>query len=284
MKIAACLPAYNEEANIGRLLQKLTLEKALDEIVVIASGCTDRTEEIVRSFAPKVTLLSQPERKGKASAINMFLELTDADIIVMESTDTLPGGNCISYIVDAFKDPDVGMVGSRPVTTNDLRTHMGRVSRILWEGHHHLAMTHPKMGELVAWRNVFDSIPSFSSVDEAAIEAKIIEQGYRLEYEPRAVTYNRGPETIADLRVQRTRIFLGHLNLKESGYTVSTMNPVRTLAAVWKATPKNLKGFRALMTLCWVELTSRRAATKAFKAKEAEATVWQTAQSTKTLR
>jgi len=43
---------YNEEANIGRLLEAIA-EQLLDEveiaeIIVVASGCTDRTEKIVR--------------------------------------------------------------------------------------------------------------------------------------------------------------------------------------------------------------------------------------------
>ncbi len=46
------ITAYNEEANIGRLLQALLDQQlstvAISQIVVVASACTDRTEEIVR--------------------------------------------------------------------------------------------------------------------------------------------------------------------------------------------------------------------------------------------
>ena len=46
--------AYNEEANIGRLLQSLLNQILthgyLSEIIVVASGCTDRTEDIVRHY------------------------------------------------------------------------------------------------------------------------------------------------------------------------------------------------------------------------------------------
>jgi len=72
--------AHNEEANIGQLLQRL-LEQQLTtvtiaEIIVVASGCTDRTEEIVRQWAARderVKLLTQPMREGKASGVNLFL-------------------------------------------------------------------------------------------------------------------------------------------------------------------------------------------------------------------
>src|SRR5436190_13279106 len=64
--------AYNEEANIGRLLAALSAQKtrvaSLDEIVVVASGCTDRTEAIVQEFAARdrrVRLLTQARKEGK---------------------------------------------------------------------------------------------------------------------------------------------------------------------------------------------------------------------------
>ena len=65
--------AYNEEANIGRLLEALvsqrTAKVTLSEIVVVASGCTDRTEAIVQDWARRdgrIRLISQPRREGKA--------------------------------------------------------------------------------------------------------------------------------------------------------------------------------------------------------------------------
>ena len=69
--------AYNEEANIGRLLEAVTTQKfkevALTEIVVVASGCTDNTEAVVLEWAKRdarIRLISQEKRMGKASAIN----------------------------------------------------------------------------------------------------------------------------------------------------------------------------------------------------------------------
>ena len=79
--------AYNEEANIGRLLSSLlgqSLAHAkLTEIFVVASGCTDRTEEIVNFYVQKddrIKLVTQPRREGKASAINLFLSRASGDI------------------------------------------------------------------------------------------------------------------------------------------------------------------------------------------------------------
>ena len=67
--------AYNEEANIGRLLQAIIDQKLYEveiaDIIVIASGCTDGTEAIVRQFMvkdPRIQLYTQEKREGKTSA------------------------------------------------------------------------------------------------------------------------------------------------------------------------------------------------------------------------
>jgi len=54
--------AYNEEANIGRLLKAVTEQEftcgQLSSVFVVASGCTDKTEKIVRSFMKKTNASS----------------------------------------------------------------------------------------------------------------------------------------------------------------------------------------------------------------------------------
>ena len=49
------ITVYNEQANIGRLLEALLNQKLesviINEIIVIASGCTDNTEGVVQRFA-----------------------------------------------------------------------------------------------------------------------------------------------------------------------------------------------------------------------------------------
>ncbi|PYU15331.1 MAG: hypothetical protein DMG37_05240, partial [Acidobacteria bacterium] len=107
--------AYNEEANIGRLLDAVISQKlkevALTEIVVVASGCTDNTEAVVLEWAKRdarIRLISQEKRLGKASAINDYLPKAQEKILVLCSADLLPEPEAIERLVAPFADPEVG--------------------------------------------------------------------------------------------------------------------------------------------------------------------------------
>ena len=224
--------AYNEEKNIGRLLDALLNQRTekirIDEIIVVSSGSTDRTDEIVREFSEideRIKLITQPRREGKASAVNEFIRNASGDVCVLESADTVPLENTIEKLCLPFYDENVGMTGGHPIPVNDKSTFIGFAGHLIWELHHRIALKSPKLGELVAFRNIIDGIPKNTAVDEAWIEALIKRKGYKVVYVPDAIVYNKAPETIGDFIKQRRRIHAGHLHLKrELGYSVSTMS------------------------------------------------------------
>lgn len=222
--------AYNEERNIGRLLEALTTQRLSDavivEVVVVSSGSTDRTDEITLEWSdrdPRVRLVRQEARRGKASAINLYLAHAAGDVFILESGDTLPAPDCVERLLGPFADPTVGMTGARPMPVDDPLTFMGFVVHMLWRLHHRLAMKTPKLGEMVAFRSFVRAIPPNTAVDEASIEAIVAEHGMSLCYVPGAIVNNKGASTVADFLRQRRRIYAGHLWLeREQEYEVST--------------------------------------------------------------
>src|SRR5207247_9693080 len=78
MKVTVGVCAFNEARRIGACLQSLLLQRIppefeLIEIVVVASGCTDATERVVREWQdrdPRILLVHEPQRRGKASGLN----------------------------------------------------------------------------------------------------------------------------------------------------------------------------------------------------------------------
>lgn len=285
------ITAHNEEAIIGKLLERI-LEQRLNtveitEIIVVTSGCTDRTEEIVQSFVDqdeRVTMLVQAEREGKASAINLYLQHAREEVCVLSSADLLPDREAIEQLVAPFVNDEMGMTGSHPIPVNHSEEFMGFAAHMLWGLHHELNMAGGfKAGEMVAFRKAFRRIPFHTAVDEASVEPIIRGQGYIVEYRPNAIVYNKGPETVSDFLRQRRRIYAGHLELQQLlGYSVSTMSGGKVLSLYLRHLDWRPKQFVWSWAVVGLEVLGRFLGRRDFKNKRNH-TVWEIAESTKTM-
>ncbi len=284
------ITAHNEEANIGKLLQRVLQQQLenvqLCEIIVVISGCTDNTEGEVRAIMPqdsRISLLIQEKREGKASAINLFMRHAGEKVLVLCSADLLPEYDAIERLVAPLADPEVGMTSCRPVPVNDPTTFMGFGVHLLWELHHQINLHGFKAGEMTAFRKVFERIPYHTAVDEASVEPVVRGQGYAVRYVPESVVYNKGAETVADFLRQRRRIYAGHLDVKEMlGYSVATMSGSKVLGLLLRNLDWRPKQFVWTWAFVALEAYGRFLGWRDFKTKKNH-TVWEIASSTKEL-
>jgi biofilm PGA synthesis N-glycosyltransferase PgaC len=286
------ITAHNEEANIGQLLEAICNQRLhqveIGEILVVASGCTDRTEEIVREHAAqdsRIRLFVQEKREGKTSAINVFLANAGENICVLESGDTLPHEDAIENMVRMFADPAVGMTGAHKVPVNTPEHITGYLSHLRLQMEHQLCLEIPRLGELIAFRKVFDHIPPDVAMDEAFVEALVIRRGLQVRYAPDAVVFNMGPETLSDFIKQRRRNYAGHLYLKEKyGYRVSSLESGRVLrlalSEIWGA----LRIIWILFALASVEAFSRALGWWDYRIRKRKHVVWEIAWTTKEVK
>lgn len=283
--------AHNEEANIGRLLEVLVSQQLkeveLTEIVVVASGCTDNTEAVVLDWTkrdPRIRLMVQAKRAGKAAAINEYLPRAREKIIVLCSADLLPEIDALERLVAPFADPEVGMTTSRPVPVNDPDKFMGFAAHMLWGLHHVINLTSFKSGEMIAFRKIFERIPYHTAVDEASIEPVVRGQGYRVQYVSSAIVYNQGPETLADFLRQRRRIYAGHLAVRDTlGYTVSTMSAPKILMLLLRNLDWRPREFAWTWTVVGLEAYGRLLGLRDYK-KRRDHQIWEIATTTKQLK
>jgi cellulose synthase/poly-beta-1,6-N-acetylglucosamine synthase-like glycosyltransferase len=248
--------AYNEENNIGHLLQNLLSEQNLPKesrILVVCSGCTDKTSQIVAGFQKKdsrIEPIIENVRRGKASALNRIFRSVraDSDILVLVNADALPEKGSINRIVAELADPDVGAVFAQPVPIKSPSSSCYGVTRLIWRLHHIISMLDtPKLsGELCAIRTeCLKEIPENTSTDEPYIEDGIQRQHKKTVYAPKTLVYIRCPTNIADIVKQRKRIWIGHLQLRNAtGYKVSTSSFKNMLLAVFR-----LSSFETLYVL-----------------------------------
>ena len=223
--------ANNHEETILPLLRALADQHLhrveIAEIIVVVSGCTDRTAEQVAAFAadnPQVRWIEQPVWLGRTPAINAFLQECTTDICVLENGDTLPHEYAVENLVRMFADPTIGMVGAQK-TLPELPTHItGLLNHLRTRMEHQLSLDIPRLSEMIAFRKVFDAIPMETAVDEAFVEALVVKHKLDLRYAPDAIVYLSGPSSLASFMAQRRQSHAGYLHLKHKyGYTVSSL-------------------------------------------------------------
>jgi biofilm PGA synthesis N-glycosyltransferase PgaC len=296
MNVSIVVPAYNEAANIRRLLTSLldqeTRSARIVEIVVVASGCTDDTAEVARELGrgrPGMHVHVQEQREGKVAAINAYLRMRDprAEVSVVCSADLDVEPDVIEKMVCFLRDQaDVGMVGARPVPNNDDRELVGRMVKLLWELHHHVALEVPKMGEIVAFRSsLVEYVSELSVVDEASIEDIVRAKGYKLGYVPDAVVTNHGPETMREYFEQRRRVARGHYWLEFAfGYQVATLDRSLLAKAVLDTARREDRfGKLALAAAIGTELAARAIGFWDARVVGGKHRTWRVLQSTKSL-
>lgn len=276
------ITAYNEEENIGPLLQAILNQHLhqveMQEVIVVCSACTDRTVPIVREFMAqdeRIKLIEQERREGKTSALNLFLAAAESDILVLESGDTLPHEYAVEHLVRMFTDPTVGMVGAQKMAVNTPDHIVSLLSHIRLRMEHQLCLEIPRLGEMVAFRKVFTHIPPDVAMDEAFIEAIVVERGMRVRYAPDAVVYSVGPTTIADFVRQRRRNHAGHLYLKHKyGYAVSSIQNKKVAKIALKELWGVIQFLWVLFLLAAVEGSSRLLGWYDFAVKGERHVVW----------
>jgi len=245
--IAVC----NEEQNIGNLLENLVrcAPPEIETICIVSSGSTDRTDEIVRSYSQKdgrIQLITEPERNGKTSALNILLaESENYDSMLYMGGDNIPCQDAIVLLLDMLKEEDVDIAGARPIPIDDPNTFMGFCSHLLWNLHHESSLEVPKItGELMAFKTrIVRELPPAIINDDAYIQTLGEFKKRKIAYCPKAEVLLKGPSTMRDFISQRRRVFIGHKQLELLiGRKISTMK-VPKWKDILKACPtKGIKG------------------------------------------
>ncbi len=95
---------------------KQTTDLSNVEVIVVANGCTDGTEDYVRSLGEPFRLLSSPEPMGYAGANNWGIQEAKGEYIVLLNNDAFlleqPKNLWLDMLEEPFKDdPKVGITG-----------------------------------------------------------------------------------------------------------------------------------------------------------------------------
>jgi cellulose synthase/poly-beta-1,6-N-acetylglucosamine synthase-like glycosyltransferase len=196
-KVSILIAAYNEEDCIeATLINKLDLDYPKEnlEIIVISDDSTDKTDHIVGKYEDKgVRLIRQEPRAGKTSGLNMAVPEATGEILVFSDANSLYARDALRHLVKNFGDPSVGYVTGKMVYTNPDGTTIGDGCTAYMKYENLLRKVETRLGSVVGVdggidgvrKNLYrpmnpDQLPDF------VLPLKVVEQGYRVVYEPEA--------------------------------------------------------------------------------------------------
>jgi len=87
MKVAAIIPAYNEEKSIGPVVMAAKDNNLIDEVIVVDDGSSDTTSDIAQESGGKI--VRTEKNQGKGRALDKGVQSTDADILLFLDADLI---------------------------------------------------------------------------------------------------------------------------------------------------------------------------------------------------
>ncbi len=214
--ISVVIPAYNEEAVIGRCLKALA-DGAPDgalEIVVACNGCHDRTAEIAEAFGPPVRVV-QTTQASKVAALNLGdAAVTGFPRFYVDADVVLPW-RTIEATAEALRRS--GKPAGAPRLKMDLRhASLGvRAYYAVW-----LRLTFHRAGMIgcgvyvlsAEGRARFGAFPDLIA-DDAFVRSRFVDAERALPDNDATVTVS-GPRTLGELIKIKTRSRLGLAQLR----------------------------------------------------------------------
>jgi len=223
--VSIIVPIYNEDKVLRDSIESLlNLEYDNYEIIMINDGSSDNTAEVAETLVGiqkgkysdvKVTLINK-QNAGKAIALNTGIATSQAEFVLCMDADSKLSPNTLKVAMRHFHDPKVGAVAGNVKVLNRKKflTDLQALEYIEGLNMARSAQSYIRLvniipGPIGVFRKKALQSAGFYSDDTFAEDAdltlKIMAAGWKVYYEPLAISYTQAPTTLQQLIKQRYR-------------------------------------------------------------------------------
>ena len=253
--VTVVVVAHNEADRIAARLENLL---ALDypreklEIRLASDGSTDGTVARARAYESSgVVVRAFHRRRGKSAVVNDVVPAARGEIVVMADARQRFDPGAVRALVANFADPRVGAVsGELMIDADASGAAVGKGVGLYWHYEKFIRRAESRANSTVGAtgaiyavrRDLFETIPEDTLLDDVLIPLRIVKSGYRVLFEPAARAYDTASTAAKQEFVRKVRTIAGTFQLfaREGWLFDPRRNPV------WFETFSH-KGLRLLM-------------------------------------
>ena len=219
--VSLIIAAYNEEKVIEEKIKnsfQLEYPKEKMQIIIVSDGSTDNTQKIVDSYKCQgVNSLFLPERRGKTAALNRAVAVATSEILVFSDANSMYEPRAIAQLVANLNDASIGGVCGRKSIVRNAQRESSQGDSLFWDIESRLKIMQSQAGSIsngdgeifAIRRHLYSPSPENMINDDQAITFNIVKNGYRVVYEPLAISYEEASIIIEDDFKVKARMVTG---------------------------------------------------------------------------
>jgi len=245
--VSIIVPVYNEGKVVKESIKSLLkLDYSNYEIIIVNDGSTDNTREVAETMVGfqqgkyneiRVSLINKPNG-GKAKSLNAGIRYSKAEFVLCMDGDSTLSEDTLRMAVRHFENPKIGAVAGnvKVINRNKLYTDLQALEYIEGLNMARSAQSFVNLVNIIPGpigvfrRKAIEDAGFYASdtfAEDADLTLNILAKGWKIYYEPRAISYTEAPEKLQQLLKQRyrwTRGILQSLRKHKNMMTNPTIN------------------------------------------------------------
>lgn len=212
-------------------------------MIYVASACKDNTvQEVKKLNDPRIRIIEEAERNGKAAAQNIILDLAKGDKIVFTDADVVLEKNAISNLLLKFDKNTAAVIGRTKSYNNE--GFFSKLQDFAWSVLHEDRKVQDSKNELFALNGYLFAVDKKkvgdlrldknNLVEDALFGFELKKKGYLIKYAADAKVFVKSVQTLNDYFKQKSRVRLGWWQMKKAGMDIKKLRRFSHLKYVFK--------------------------------------------------
>ena len=224
-RVSVVIACHNEAHNIqSRLRNLLASDYPADrlEIILISDGSDDLTPEVARRFASdRVRVFAYDTQRGKATALNIGVEIAAGEIVVFADARQWFEADAIKELVNNFADARVGAVSGELLLDGGANATVGEGVGLYWKYEKLIRKSESRFNSVVGAtgaiyairRALWQPLPLATILDDVYTPMQIALAGHRVVFDEKARAHDQVTESAGREFARKVRTLVGNYQL-----------------------------------------------------------------------